>query len=93
MDSAKYIPLPVQLNLQKDANTPPNPDVLTFTQYISAVRLQIRSAKEIHDLLLDCSNRLSDPASIPLIPLPMLSQQSTQQQSQQNPQQQPTVPT
>ena len=82
-DGAKYTPFPVQGSLQKDQGAPPNPETLSFSQYLSMVRVQIRSAKEIHDVLMDFSNRLSDP---------VVSQQSQPQPQQQQPQQQSQTP-
>lgn len=38
-------------------------DTQPFQQFVQTVKSQVRCAKEIHDLLVDCCKRLSEPPS------------------------------
>ncbi|OWF50412.1 mediator of RNA polymerase II transcription subunit 29-like [Mizuhopecten yessoensis] len=58
-DSQKFIPFTV--NVPKENNQwPETPSAVPYTQFISMVRQQISCAKEIHDLLMECSKKISD---------------------------------
>ncbi|XP_069117292.1 mediator of RNA polymerase II transcription subunit 29-like [Argopecten irradians] len=58
-DSQKFIPFTV--NVPKENNQwPETPTAVPYSQFLSMVRQQINCAKEIHDLLMDCSKKISD---------------------------------
>lgn len=37
-----------------------NPDSGAFQQYVNQVRLQLSSAKELHDMLVDCARKITE---------------------------------
>ena len=75
-DSAKYTPHPVHTNTQHPQSQPP--DAQTFSQYLHTVKAQINSAKDIHDMLVDCAKRLTDQRAL------SAGQQQQQQQTTGN---------
>ena len=58
VDGVRHTPLPLSTaKLEAPANSG---DSQTYNQYVSTVKSQIGYAREIHDTLLDCSNKLGE---------------------------------
>ncbi|CAC5381885.1 mediator of RNA polymerase II transcription subunit 29-like [Mytilus californianus] len=57
-DSSKFLPL--QVNVPKDNNQLPEGQSLQYSQYLQITKQQISCAKEVHDLLLKFSKKVTD---------------------------------
>ncbi|XP_033638567.1 mediator of RNA polymerase II transcription subunit 29-like [Asterias rubens] len=58
VDSVRHTPLP--LSTAKSEAPTNSTDSQTYNQYVSTVKSQISYAREIHDALLECSNKLGE---------------------------------
>ena len=56
VDSHRYTPHPLPA-VKPDANTA---ETQSYSQYVSTVKSQVSCAREIHDAMLDCSNKLGE---------------------------------
>ncbi|XP_072049064.1 mediator of RNA polymerase II transcription subunit 29-like [Amphiura filiformis] len=56
-DSQRHTPHPLPVKPDVNAETQ------TYSQYVSTVKSQVSCAREVHDALLDCSNKLGDNKS------------------------------
>ncbi|XP_022083257.1 mediator of RNA polymerase II transcription subunit 29-like [Acanthaster planci] len=57
VDSIRHTPLPVSTAKSEPTNSG---ESQTYSQYVSTVKSQVAYAKEIHDALLECSNKLGE---------------------------------
>lgn len=57
-DSSKFLPLSV--NVPKDNSQPSEGQALQYSQFLQITKQQINCAKEVHDLLLKFSKKVTD---------------------------------
>lgn len=55
-ESQRYLPNPVQTNVQATAQQ--SPDALAYPQYLATVRAQLASAQDIHEALAECARKI-----------------------------------
>lgn len=61
LDAQRHTPMPVQPQAAQQ-----NPDAIPYQHYINQIRLQLASARELHDLLIDCARKITEkPVQLP----------------------------
>ncbi|KAK3092795.1 hypothetical protein FSP39_007293 [Pinctada imbricata] len=58
-DLAKYMPFTVNIP-NDEGKLPAQGNILQYPQYMALVKQQINCAKEVHDMLVECSRKISD---------------------------------